>query len=46
MWDTRFEVMADGRGLVKDAGIALLRKTADVVGLTAQIAAGVRAGAG
>ena len=34
----RFAVTADGRGLVKDAGVVLLRKTADVVGLTARIA--------
>lgn len=38
-WDNRLEVTADGRGLVKDAGIVLLRKTADVVGLTGHIAA-------
>ncbi|MBL0888955.1 transposase, partial [Myceligenerans indicum] len=37
-WDARFEVTADGKGLVKDAGLVLLRKTADVVGLTEQIA--------
>jgi hypothetical protein len=37
VWDARFEVTADGRGLVKDAGVVLLRKTADAVGLTGRI---------
>jgi hypothetical protein len=30
--------MADGKGLVKDAGVVLLRKTADVTGLTGHLA--------
>jgi hypothetical protein len=37
-WDSRLQVTADGKGLVKDAGLVLLRKTADVTGLTARIA--------
>lgn len=32
------EVTDDGKGLVKDAGVVLLRKTADVVGLAAPVA--------
>ena len=37
-WDNRLEVTDDGRGLVKDAGVVLLRKTAGVTGLTTRIA--------
>lgn len=36
-WDARLELTADGKGLVANAGVVLLRKTADAVGLTARI---------
>ena len=37
-WDARLELTADGKGLVANAGVVLLRKTADAVGLTARLA--------
>ena len=37
-WDSRLQVTADGKGLVKDTGIVLLRKTADATGLTRHVA--------
>jgi hypothetical protein len=37
-WDSRLQVTADGKGLIKDAGLVLLRKTADVRGLTDRLA--------
>lgn len=36
-WDARLELTGDGKGLVANAGVVLLRKTADTVGLTARI---------
>ncbi|MFC9331765.1 hypothetical protein [Kitasatospora sp. NPDC057015] len=33
-WDERLSVKADGKGLVRHAGVVLLRKCADRVGLT------------
>ena len=36
-WDARLELTGDGKGLAANAGVVLLRETADVVGLTGRI---------
>ena len=38
-WDSGLEVVADGRGLVANAGLVLTRKTADMSGLTSGLGA-------
>ena len=38
-WDRRLDVAADGKGLVGHAGVVLLRRLADRVGLTGELAA-------
>lgn len=37
-WDRGLDVAADGRGLVGQAGVVLLRRLADRVGLTGELA--------
>ncbi|SCF58777.1 hypothetical protein [Streptomyces sp. Cmuel-A718b] len=45
-WDHRLAVRADGRNLVVHAGVVLLRKVADRVGLPAALAAVLPRGIG
>lgn len=45
-WDHRLDVRADGKRLVGHAGVVLLRKVADRVGLTRALAAALPRGAG
>lgn len=45
-WDHRLDVRADGKRLVGQAGVVLLRKVADRVGLTRALAATLPRGAG
>lgn len=41
-WDRALKVTADGKGLVGHAGAILLRKAADMTGLTGQLSAALR----
>ncbi|SCE13067.1 hypothetical protein GA0115238_156015, partial [Streptomyces sp. di50b] len=45
-WDRRLSVVADGKGLVGQAGAVLLRKLADRTGLTAALAGVLPSGSG
>ncbi|MEU3282915.1 transposase [Streptomyces antibioticus] len=45
-WDHRLDVRADGKRLVGHAGVVLLRRVADRVGLTRALAAALPLGAG
>ncbi|MFG2563658.1 IS1380 family transposase [Streptomyces sp. NPDC048496] len=45
-WDDRLVVRADGKNLIGHAGVVLLRKVADRVGLTSALAAALPRGAG
>ncbi|WP_406191700.1 transposase [Streptomyces sp. NBC_01017] len=45
-WDRRLRVRADGKGLVGHAGVVLLRRCADQVGLTGALAAVLPVGVG
>jgi hypothetical protein len=45
-WDHNLTVTADGKGLVGHAGVVLLRKCADRVGLTAALSSVLPAGQG
>ncbi|MHA6764038.1 hypothetical protein [Streptacidiphilus sp. PAMC 29251] len=45
-WDHRLAVRADGKNLVGQAGIVLLRKVADRLGLARALAAVLPAGSG
>lgn len=45
-WDHRLDVRADGRNLIGHAGVVLLRKVADRVGLTLALSAALPKGSG
>jgi hypothetical protein len=45
-WDHRLAVRADGKNLIGHAGVVLLRKVADRVGLATALSAALPKGAG